>query len=155
MSAVTEMSDALDPIESFAAYLESNPDASMMLLQPPIAVNAAYIDIAGGLTGGVLLSALCQVDADSDNEFAAIPKSDWQPYSTAAIHGIYRLTDKEQRTARERLSRLKLIEERRTGYPAQLQIKVNHQAIGHALMTLLKNKASLAGGQGQKSPALH
>lgn len=154
MSMTADNHDVRGPVENFATYLEANPDASMMLLQPPIAVNAAYIDIAGGLTGGVLLSALCQADADLDNEFAATPKSDWLPYSIAAIHDIYRLTDKEQRTARERLTRLKLIEERRTGYPAQLQIKVNHEAIGHALMTLLKHKTTLS-ARGLGTPVLH
>lgn len=144
-----------DPVETFATYLEANPDASMMLLQPPIAVNAAYIDIAGGLTGGVLLSALCQADSDAENEHAATPLSDWKPYSTSNIHEIYRLTEKEQRTARERLSRLKLIEERRTGYPAQLQIKVNHEAIGHALMALVKRKTSHHVSPHQIMPVLH
>lgn len=116
--------------------LESNSDLAMLVLEPPIAFNAIFADMTGSVTAALLLSVCTQgTDLPMDAH-------GWTELDTARFKRITRLTAHEQRTARRVLCAQQLIEERRIGFPARSEYRVNFERVSQRLISIAQQRSA-------------
>ncbi len=134
--------------EDFLAAIEQG-DLAMLVAAPPIAFQRVFVDITGSATAALLLSACMQ---DQENRVSS--PDGWYAASADTWQALTGLTRKEQSTARRVLRDLQLLHERRTGYPAQFEIRVDYNEITRCLLALTK-KRPRALGVAVASPVTH
>lgn len=100
------------------------------LLARPIAYHRIFADVAGGALAGLLLS---QMFYWSKN-LTVLERDGWFFKSQQEWLLETGLTRWEQETARKRLVRRGLIQERRTGVPSRLWFRVCTEALIEAMM---------------------
>lgn len=109
---------------------------AMMLSQPPIAFHRAFVSLTGSVTAGVLLSLCVELMNDPS-------KSDldgWILISSDEITERCGLSRKEQVTARDCLRDMNVLQERRTGFPAQLEMRLKTDQLERALLKLSQSQ---------------
>ena len=116
--------------EDLLAAFESNPNFMLALLTPPVSFNPIFVDITGSVTAALFLS-LCLQLIDEGHAAEA-----WNRLDFERIHKQTRMSRSELATARTRLKELDLLEERRIGFPAQTQYRVNYGRVKQLLMAL-------------------
>jgi hypothetical protein len=109
--------------------LQSNDNLAMLVAQPPIAFHRVFVDVTGSATAALLLSACIQ-----DQELHASPIGGWNQASAEDWQQLTGLSRKEQATARKILREQGLLEERRAGFPAQFEIKLNYDRLAHRMV---------------------
>lgn len=119
------------------AELERNGELAMLISAPPIAFSPVYVDITGSVTAALLLSA-CTQDAESPSN-----EGGWLELNADRWLKLTRLSVAELRTARRVLRNLKFIEERRLGFPAKSEFRVDFVRLTSKLLSIAqKNQAS-------------
>lgn len=128
------MSTIDDPGIDLLDELGSNPQLLQTVLTPPIAFNPVFVDIAGSVTAGLMLSVLIE-----------LPQLEqWNSLDMEQIMRETRMTPGEVRGARQRLRDGKLLLERRTGFPAVTQFMVDFGRIKVELIRLARERQQLA-----------
>ena len=134
-------------------------DLAMMLAEPPISFQRIYVDITGSVNAALLISVIVSEIAIEGRD-----PLQWQDASAEDWTALTGLTRKEQETARRTLRDLHLLQERRVGYPAQFQVRVDFERLNKCLLQLAKTaaakrqKAEAAFGHGHAPtymPAFH
>ncbi len=111
--------------------LAVNPQLLSAVLTPPIAFNPIFVDIAGSLTAGLLLSFV--IDE---------PQSEvWSVLDTEKIMRCTRMTAAELRGARQRLRDGGLLQERRVGFPAHTEFRVDFDRLKTAIVEVARRPA--------------
>lgn len=109
------------------------PSLLMELYSEPVTFHRPFVELGGGVTAALYLSVAC------DEAGKLSPDSDgWLRLSTEQWRELTCLSRHEQDSARKALRERDLIEERRVGMPARLEIKVNTAR----LLDLLHSQAS-------------
>lgn len=116
--------------DDLLAALESNPNFMLALLTPPVSYNPIFVDITGSVTAALFLSLCLQM---IDEGHAA---ESWNRLDFERIHKQTRMSRSELATARQRLKSLDLLEERKTGFPALTEYRVNYGRVKQHLMAL-------------------
>lgn len=108
------------------------PGVLLELYDEPVSFHRSFVDLGGGVTAALFLSCAC-------HEAAQLPieSEGWLRLSTDQWREATCLSRHEQDGARKMLRERGLIEERRVGMPARLEIKVNVAA----LVSLLHQQA--------------
>jgi len=122
--------------------LSTNPELMFIALQQPIAFNPVLVDIAESLTAGLFLSMALE-DAGS---------GDWIELDQDKIHQCTRLTRGEFKGARQRLKELGLLQERRIGFPARTQYRIDFNQLKTRLVDLSRKANARATAQRNGSP---
>jgi hypothetical protein len=99
--------------------LANNPGMLLVAFRQPIAFNPVFVDLSGSLTAGLLLSVIVDEPGSED----------WMRLDSQKIIQFTSMSPCELRGARQRLKDAGLIEERRAGFPAKTEFKVNFDAI--------------------------
>jgi len=91
------------------------------LLKCPITIDRAFIKLGVGVTGALFLSQIIDVDYriknhDEDKHVCKTAK-EWEEETGMTMY--------EQKTARKKLKRLGVLEEKRKGVPAKMYYKLN------------------------------
>lgn len=110
--------------------LASNEQLAFMVAQPPIAFHRVFVDVTGSATAALLLSACIQ-----EQEQQACPLGSWNSASAEDWQHLTGLSRKEQATARKILRDQGLLEERRAGFPAQFEIRLNYDRLAQRMVT--------------------
>ena len=105
--------------------LERNGDLAILLSAPPIAFNPVFVDMTGSVTAALLLSVCSQ-------------ESERAPANTGLLR-LTRLSIAELRTARRVLKDLRYIEERRLGFPAKSEFRVDFVRLTEKLLSIAKH----------------
>jgi len=111
--------------------LEQNPELAIMVASPPIAFHRAFVDITGSATAALLLSACLQEQDDRGST-----PDGWFPASFETWHARTGLSRKEQATARKLLREARLIQERKEGFPATLEIRVMYDQVSRRMIDI-------------------
>lgn len=117
--------------------LESNGELAMLVAQPPIAFHRVFVDVTGSATAALLLSACIQ-----DQELQACPLGGWNQASAEDWQHLTGLSRKEQATARKILREQGLLEERRAGFPAQFEIRLNYDLLAQRMVLAARSVGS-------------
>lgn len=117
-----------------ANALEQEPELAMLVTQPPIAFHRIFVDMTGSVTAALLLSVYMEV-----SDYAANAEG-WVSLSMQELQQRSGLSLKEQSTARKALCQHKLIEERKQGFPATLEIRINYQKLSSSLLQLARQR---------------
>lgn len=112
--------------------LAVNPQLLAAVLTPPIAFNPIFVDIAGSLTAGLLLSFAVDEPGSED----------WAVLDTEKIQRCTRMTAAELRGARQRLKDAGLVQERRVGFPARTEFKVDFDQLKTAIVHNVRRPAA-------------
>lgn len=118
--------------EQLIAAVEQG-ELAMLIASPPVAFQRVFVDITGSVTSALLLSALMQ-----EHEHRVAVDGGWYPSSAEACERATGLTRKEQSSARRTLRDLGLLHERRVGYPAMLQMRIDYDAMIRRLLVSAK-----------------
>lgn len=111
-------------------------DLAMLLVSPPVAYQRIFVDLTGSVTAALLLSACMQ-----EHEVRTAVDG-WYSASAEQIERATGLSRKEQSTARRVLREQGLMHERRVGYPAEFQVRIDYDAITRCLLSVgAKNRA--------------
>jgi len=97
-----------------------SPALLLELFDEPIVFNRCHLRLTGSVTAALFLSYACQLAAELDQSLGgwlSLTREEWTQHI-----GLSRT---EQETARKILREAGVIEERRIGMPARLEIKVN------------------------------
>ncbi len=116
--------------------LALNPQLLAAVLTPPIAFNPIFVDIAGSLTAGLLLSFAVDEPGSED----------WSVLDAEKILRCTRMTAAELRGARQRLKDAGLIHERRVGFPARTEFKVDFDQLKSAIVHNARRPATPSNG---------
>jgi hypothetical protein len=108
--------------------LAVNPQLLSAVLTPPIAFNPIFVDIAGSLTAGLLLSFVIDEPQSED----------WSFLDTERIMRCTRMTMAELRGARQRLKDGGLLRERRVGFPARTEYRVDFDHLKSAIVRAVR-----------------
>jgi hypothetical protein len=117
---------------------------AMQVAQPPIAFHRVFVEVTGSVTAALLLSACI----DQEQETPVKANADgWVPTSADLWLQRTALSVKEQATARRTLRDLKLMEERLSGFPAQLAVELDGviQPIGRVCVCELEATQRVSG----------
>lgn len=112
--------------------LASNPQLLQAVLSPPIAFNPMFVDIAGSVTAGLLLSVLVDWPQSED----------WCASDMDKVLAQTRMSSGELRGARQRLREANLLHERRVGFPAVHQFKLDFDKLKADIMQVARREAS-------------
>ncbi len=109
------------------------PGVLLELYDEPVSFHRSFVELGGGVTAALFLSCAC-------HEAALLPpESDgWLRLSTEQWREATCLSRTEQENARRSLREKGLIDERRVGMPARLEIKVDMAK----LVELLQSQAA-------------
>lgn len=121
---------------SLADELEDNPQLMMLALTPPVAFNPLFVDITGSVTAALFLS-MCMQDMDD-----GLCDGGWGTLDFQRVHRLTRLSKGELQGARKRLTDLKLLIERRSGFPAQSEYRVDYRRMKQMLIELANRPTS-------------
>ncbi len=113
--------------------LERNGELAMLLSAPPIAFNPVFVDMTGSVTAALLLS-VCSQESES-----APANTGWQELDAERLLRLTRLSIAELRTARRVLKDLRYIEERRLGFPAKSEFRVDFVRLTEKLLSIAKH----------------
>ena len=111
--------------------LTHNPQLLQAVLSRPIAFNPLFVDIAGSLTAGLLLSFAVDEPCSED----------WGPLDTTRIAHTTRMTPAELKGARQRLKEAGLLLERRAGFPARTEYRLDFDRLKAAIVQLARKPA--------------
>lgn len=114
--------------------LERNGELAMLLSAPPIAFNPVFVDMTGSVAAALLLSVCSQ-----ESENASANTTGWQELDAERLLRLTRLSIAELRTARRVLKDLRYIEERRLGFPAKSEFRVDFVRLTEKLLTIAKH----------------
>jgi hypothetical protein len=118
-----------DPINTnLLDELAVNPQLLSAVLTPPIAFNPIFVDIAGSLTAGLLLSFVIDEPQSED----------WSILDAEKIMRCTRMTIAELRGARQRLKDGGLLQERRVGFPAHTEFRVDFDRLKGAIVQAVR-----------------
>jgi predicted mannosyl-3-phosphoglycerate phosphatase (HAD superfamily) len=117
----------------FSQELASNEHLAYLVAQPPIAFHRVFVDVTGSATAALLLSACIQ-----EQEQHACPLGSWNQASAEEWQHLTGLSRKEQVTARKILRDQGLLEERRAGFSAQFEIRLNYDRLAQRMVTAAK-----------------
>lgn len=108
-------------------------DLAMLTMAPPIAFQRCFVDITGSVTAALMLSALY-------NDLSGPPSTSdgWFCASTEGWQASTGLTYKEQSTARKVLREQGILKERKVGYPASFEVKIDYEEIGRLMIRAAK-----------------
>lgn len=110
-----------------------SPSVLLELYDEPVSFHRSFVELGGGVTAALFLSCACHEAAQLP------PEADgWLRLSTDQWRDATCLSRTEQETARRALRDRGLIEERRVGMPARLEIRVDVAR----LVELLQSQAS-------------
>ncbi|MFY2087915.1 hypothetical protein ACOTDN_15745 [Achromobacter xylosoxidans] len=143
---MTSWDFALDPFgRQFVAIAEAAPSPHrdqanenylLRVLDAPITIHRAFVELAGSLNAAAVLSDLA---ARGDlSELAG----DWVYLDPLDWHTRLGLSYKEQLTARKLLERKGFLETLRTGMPPRTAVRVNWLAVDKELRIQANNAAS-------------
>lgn len=97
-----------------------SPSVLLELYDEPVSFHRSFVELGGGVTAALFLSCACHEAAQLP------PESDgWLRLSTEQWRDATCFSRTEQETARRALRDRGLIEERRVGMPARLEIRVD------------------------------
>ena len=96
------------------------PGVLLELYDEPVSFHRTFVEMGGGVTAALFLSCACQAAADLPEE-----SEGWLRLTMAQWSEATCLTRTEQESARRHLRERGLIEERRVGMPARLEIRVD------------------------------
>ncbi len=96
------------------------PGVLLELYDEPVSFHRAFVEMGGGVTAALFLSCACQAAADLPDG-----SEGWMRLTMAQWAEATCLTRTEQENARRNLRERGLIEERRVGMPARLEIRVD------------------------------
>ena len=96
------------------------PGILLEMYDEPVLFHRAFVEMGGGITAALFLSYACQATAELSDE-----SEGWMRLTIAQWSEATCLTRTEQESARRNLRDQGLIEERRIGMPARLEIRVN------------------------------
>ena len=105
-----------------------SPALLLDLYDEPIAFHRAHLRLTGSVTAALLLSTACHLAADLPEDAHG-----WLRMSTADWQRETGLSRFEQETARRLLRNRGLIEDRRRGMPARLELRVRTESLLGAL----------------------
>ncbi len=106
--------------QAVSAQRTITPGALLELYDEPVSFHRAFVEMGGGVTAALFLSCACQKAADLSDE-----SEGWLRLTMAQWSEATCLTRSEQESARRHLRERGLIEERRVGMPARLEIRVD------------------------------
>jgi hypothetical protein len=109
---------------------------AMMLSQPPIAFHRAFVSLTGSATAALLLSMCVELM----NDPAKSDLEGWLLVSSEEMTERCGLSRKEQVTARDCLRDMNILQERRTGFPAQLEMRLKTDQLERALLKLSQSQ---------------
>lgn len=114
---------------------QANEHYLLRVLDAPITIHRAFVELAGSLNAAAILSDLA---AQSDlTELAG----DWVYIDAEEWHSRLGLSYKEQLTARRLLERKGLLETMRIGMPPRTAVRVNWLAVDRELRVQAANAA--------------
>ena len=120
---------------NLADVLEREPELAMLVAQPPIAFHRSFVDVTGSATTALLLSICIEQSESSlspDGWFSASAQ-DWETRSG--------LSRKEQATARKNLKAIHLLEERRSSFPATLEVRIRFDRLSSLLLASARKRS--------------
>jgi hypothetical protein len=106
--------------QAVSAQRTITPGVLLELYDEPVSFHRAFVEMGGGVTAALFLSCACQAAADLPDE-----SEGWMRLTMAQWAEATCLTRSEQESARRHLRERGLIEERRVGMPARLEIRVD------------------------------
>lgn len=112
--------------------LENNGELAMLVSAPPIVFSPIYVDITGSVTAALLLSACAQ-----DTE--AMTEGGWTELNSDRWLKQTRLSIAELRTARKTLKELSLLDERRYGFPAKSEYRIDFAKLTSKIVALAQS----------------
>lgn len=120
---------------NLADVLEREPELAMLVAQPPIAFHRSFVDVTGSATTALLLS-ICIEQAES-----ALSSEGWFSVSAQDWENRSGLSRKEQATARKNLKDMHLLEERKTSFPATLEVRIKFDRLSSLLLASARKRA--------------
>jgi len=120
---------------NLADVLEREPELAMLVAQPPIAFHRSFVDVTGSATTALLLS-ICIEQAES-----ALSPEGWFSASAQDWETRSGLSRKEQATARKNLKDMHLLEERKTSFPATLEVRIKFDRLSSLLLASARKRA--------------
>ena len=122
---------------ALADNLEGNGELAMLLAQPPIAFHRVFVDLTNSATAALLLSSLIE-----HQEQVGVGTDEWFETTAEQISARTGLSRKEQATARRTLRDLKLLDERREGFPARFELRINFSQVSTLLIGQARKRLS-------------
>jgi hypothetical protein len=120
---------------NLADVLEREPELAMLVAQPPIAFHRSFVDVTGSATTALLLS-ICIEQSES-----ALSPEGWFSASAQDWETRSGLSRKEQATARKNLKDMHLLEERKTSFPATLEVRIKFDRLSSLLLASARKRA--------------
>ncbi len=117
MKALWPEVERMPPVASGPGLL--SPGLLLELYDAPVAFHRAFIELGGGVTAALFLSCACQEAAELPLE-----GDGWLRLGAEKWRELTGLTRHEMDSARKALRDRGLIEERRVGLPARLEIRI-------------------------------
>lgn len=117
--------------------LGQDPDLAMYLLTPPVVFQRPFVDITGSISAALLLSMLLQQHDDTGQ----VPGG-WFQAEPLEWEMRCGLSGKEQATARRKLLALGLTQEKRSGFPARLSMRLDYDRLATRLIECARKRRS-------------
>lgn len=136
------------PDSPLLAALEQNPELALMVASPPIAFHRAFVDITGSVTAALLLSACLQ-----EQEERGSSADGWFAASYEMWNLRTGLSRKEQATARKLLRDARLLQERKTGFPANIEVRIMYDQVSRRLIEIASARLARGSGVPHRIPA--
>ena len=120
---------------NLADFLEREPELAMLVAQPPIAFHRSFVDVTGSASTALLLS-ICLEQSES-----TLSPEGWFPVSAQEWEARSGLSRKEQATARKNLKAIHLLEERRSSFPATLEVRIKFDRLSSLLLASARKRS--------------
>lgn len=136
--------------DGLLSTLAHNPELVTMVASAPIVFHRAFVDITGFATAALLLSACLQEQEERGSDaqgWFAVSFEMWQLRTG--------LSRKEQASARKLLREVRLIQERKEGFPADFELRVMYEQVSLRLIELASAKSAQAASSAQSAQAVH
>lgn len=131
-----------NPVDLIHA-LEQEPELALLVSQPPIAFHRSFVDITGAAMPALLLSAYLE-----QQEAALINADGWFEVNAADLEYRTGLSRREQAAARKILLDKQMILERKSAFPARLEMRIDFDRISHEILMAARkrNQRKLSAG---------
>ena len=114
--------------------LERAPQLAMMVSEPPISFHRSFVDLTGSITAALLMSAcLDQFDGDMSPD-------GWVVLDAGEMEDRTGLSAREQLAARRVLREKHLLQERKAGFPARLEVRFDYGQVSQGLVAVAQSR---------------
>jgi hypothetical protein len=122
-----------NPIDILQA-LELEPELALLVSQPPITFHRSFVDITGSALAALLLSAYL----DQQESLSSI--DGWFEINSLELEYRTGLSRREQMTARKTLVNKQIVRERKSTFPAKLEIRIDFDKISHEILQVARSR---------------